>query len=71
MLSWLGLQPSEAIAVGDYLNDLAVFEGFDQVMCPANAHEKIIALTKQKGEGSYVSNDSYGASMIDFFQRML
>jgi len=62
----LGIEPREALAVGDYLNDLAVFESFGQVMCPANAHPRIQELTREKGPGGHVSKSSFGASLLDF-----
>lgn len=64
----LGLEKQEALAVGDYLNDLAVFESFDQVMCPSNAHPRIRELTESKGAGGYVSKYAYGASLLDFLK---
>ncbi|MDQ8195345.1 HAD hydrolase family protein [Coraliomargarita sp. SDUM461004] len=60
----LGVALNEAMAVGDYLNDLTVFECFDQVMCPANAHPDIQALARSKGSGGFVSRLSYGAALL-------
>jgi hydroxymethylpyrimidine pyrophosphatase-like HAD family hydrolase len=61
----LGLNLDVAMAVGDYLNDLAVFESFSRVMCPANAHPRIKELAQSKGEDGYVSDLSYGAALLE------
>lgn len=66
----LGIETNKALAVGDFLNDLAVFEAFDQVMCPSNAHPKIRGLTEAKGSGGHVSQSAYGASLLDFLDTM-
>ena len=64
----LGIEQRQALAVGDYLNDLAVFESFGQVMCPANAHPRIRDLTEAKGASGHVSKHSFGASLLDFLE---
>lgn len=68
MCRYLGIETRHALAVGDFLNDLAVFESFDQVMCPANAHPQIRELTESKGASGHVSDFSYGAALIDFLE---
>ncbi|WP_269522878.1 HAD hydrolase family protein [Coraliomargarita parva] len=70
MCAYLGVDPGHALAVGDYLNDLAVFEAFPRVMCPANAHPKIIDLTRSKGPSGIVSDKAYGAALLELLERM-
>ncbi len=70
MCAHLGVEKSNALAVGDFLNDLPVFESFDQVMCPANAHPRIRELAQSKGRGGHVSAFSYGTALIDFLGQM-
>jgi hydroxymethylpyrimidine pyrophosphatase-like HAD family hydrolase len=60
----LGVSLKHALAVGDYLNDLTVFESFDRVLCPANAHPKIKALAQSKGTHGSVSSLPYGAALL-------
>lgn len=60
----LGIGLEHALAVGDYLNDLSVFESFDRVLCPANAHPEIQALAKSKGSHGIVSSLPYGAALL-------
>jgi hydroxymethylpyrimidine pyrophosphatase-like HAD family hydrolase len=67
--AYLAVPQQRALAMGDYLNDLAVFESFAHVLCPANAHPRIIELTRQKGEDGHVSKYAYGAALLDFLQR--
>ncbi|MEM8868710.1 MAG: HAD hydrolase family protein [Verrucomicrobiota bacterium] len=71
MLAHLDLGEPNALAVGDYLNDLAIFENFDRVMCPANAHERIQSLTRTKCAGSYVSSERYGAATLELLKSLL
>lgn len=59
-----------ALAVGDYLNDVPVFEEFHRVLCPANAHPQIKALTRSKGANGEVAEQSYGLAVLDLLQRM-
>ena len=66
----LQLDLDHALAVGDYLNDVPVFEEFHQVLCPANAHPQIQALTRDKGAGGEVSEQPYGLAVLDLLQRM-
>lgn len=66
--AYLNIPTDQALAMGDYLNDLAVFESFSQVMCPANAHPRIIELTQQKGEGGHVSEHVYGEALLDYLK---
>ncbi|WP_411827969.1 HAD hydrolase family protein [Luteolibacter sp. AS25] len=68
VLAMLDLEKKDAMAMGDYLNDLSVFERFDQVLCPANAHPDIIALTKTKGSSGIASPHSYGPALLDFLE---
>jgi hydroxymethylpyrimidine pyrophosphatase-like HAD family hydrolase len=70
MCAHLGIDQAEALAVGDYLNDLAVFEAFPQVMCPSNAHPRIIGLTAEKQGDGYVSKHPYGESLIDLLGKL-
>ena len=65
----LQVELDEALAVGDFLNDLPIFEGFPHVMCPANAHAQILSLTRSKGAHGHVSDKAYGPSLIDFLQK--
>ncbi|WPJ96191.1 HAD hydrolase family protein [Coraliomargarita algicola] len=60
-----GLSLDAAMAVGDYLNDLSVFESFSRVMCPANAHPEIKELAQSKAESGHVSHLSYGAALLE------
>lgn len=57
-----------ALAVGDYLNDLPVFESFSRVLCPANAHPRIKALTQSKGACGHVSSLPYGAALLELLE---
>jgi hydroxymethylpyrimidine pyrophosphatase-like HAD family hydrolase len=66
----LKMDLDHALAVGDYLNDLPVFEEFHRVLCPANAHPKIKALTRTKGSCGHVSDLSYGLALLDYLQRI-
>lgn len=66
----LSIDLQNALAVGDFLNDLAVFQSFDQVMCPANAHPQILELTRSKGECGHVSAFPYGAALLDLLGTM-
>lgn len=67
--AYLKIPTEQALAMGDYLNDLSIFEKFPQVICPANAHPQIIELTRAKGEGGLVSEKAYGAALLDFLER--
>jgi hydroxymethylpyrimidine pyrophosphatase-like HAD family hydrolase len=66
----LGINQERALAVGDYLNDLAVFEAFPRVMCPSNAHPRIKELTAAKQGSGYVSEHPYGKSLIDLLSNL-
>lgn len=66
--AYLNVPTQKAVAMGDYLNDLSIFETFPQVFCPANAHPQIIELTKSKGAGGLVSEQPYGAALLEFLQ---
>jgi hydroxymethylpyrimidine pyrophosphatase-like HAD family hydrolase len=70
LTSHLGVSLDQALAVGDYLNDLAVFESFDRVLCPANAHPRIKALTKSKGTTGHVSALPYGAAVLELLRSL-
>jgi len=61
----LGVDMDHTLAVGDYLNDLPVFESFSRVLCPANAHPRIKALTHSKGASGHVSALPYGAALLE------
>lgn len=64
----LGLSLDQALAVGDFLNDLPVFESFSRVMCPVNAHPQIKELTRAKGAGGHVSRLPYGAALLELLK---
>lgn len=66
--AYLNTPTAQALAMGDYLNDLSIFESFPRVLCPANAHQRIIELTHQKGVGGSVSDYSYGAALLEFLR---
>ena len=66
----LGMPLDHALAVGDYLNDLPVFEAFQRVLCPANAHPTIKALTHSKGRDGHVSEQPYGLALLEFIEKM-
>ncbi|MGJ8653395.1 MAG: HAD family hydrolase [Opitutaceae bacterium] len=68
LTSHLGLDLEHALAVGDYLNDLPVFESFHRVLCPANAHVRIKALTETKGACGHVSALPYGAALLELLE---
>jgi HAD superfamily hydrolase (TIGR01484 family) len=59
-----------ALAVGDYLNDLPVFEAFHRVLCPANAHPTIKALTEAKGSNGHVSEQPYGLALLELLEQL-
>ena len=59
-----------ALAVGDFLNDLPVFEEFHRVLCPANAHPQIKALAQTKGSNGHVSDKAYGLAVLDFLNQL-
>jgi len=65
----LEIEPTSALAIGDYLNDRAVFEAAGRVLCPANAHPAIIELTRRKGADGYVSSRAYGGAVLDGLTR--
>lgn len=64
----LQLDRDHALAVGDYLNDIPVFEAFHQVLCPANAHPQIQALTRTKGHSGEVSEQAYGLATLNLLR---
>ena len=66
----LGADLDHALAVGDFLNDLPVFEEFHRVLCPANAHPTIKALAKTKGDFGHVSVKPYGNALLELFDSM-
>ena len=66
----LKIDLDHALAVGDYLNDIPVFEAFHRVLCPANAHPKIKALTREKGDDGVVSEQSYGLAVLELLGQM-
>ncbi len=66
----LGVDLDHALAVGDYLNDLPVFEEFHRVMCPANAHPTIQALTRTKGTYGHVSEQAYGLALLELLKNL-
>lgn len=70
LAAYLNVDLNHALAVGDYLNDLQIFEAFPQVFCPANAHEKIRELTQQKGTSGIISSLSYGPALLELLQNM-
>ena len=60
----------EALAVGDFLNDLSVFEAFQRVLCPSNAHPRIKALTRAKGRFGHVSEQPYGLALLELLEQL-
>lgn len=66
----LQLDLEHALAVGDYLNDIPVFEAFHRVLCPANAHPQIQALTRAKGDSGEISEQAYGLATLDLLRRI-
>ncbi|MBT4758333.1 MAG: HAD hydrolase family protein [Opitutae bacterium] len=64
----LQLDLDQALAVGDYLNDITVFEAFHRVLCPANAHPQIQALTRAKGDFGEVSEQVYGLATLNLLR---
>lgn len=67
---FLDISQSDAVAVGDFLNDLSIFEHFPNLMCPANAHPKIRKLTAARGATGCVSRHAYGRSLEVFLEDM-
>ena len=65
LAAYLDIDLDAAVAVGDYLNDLSVFQFFRRVHCPANAHPSIKALAQSKGRWGHVSSHPYGSSLIE------
>lgn len=66
----LGIDFDECLAVGDYLNDLPVFEAFHRVMCPANAHPQIKELARSKGVNGCVSSEAYGPALLGYLEAL-
>lgn len=66
----LNVNLGHALAIGDFLNDLSVFEEFHRVLCPSNAHPRIKALTRTKGSDGHVSEKAYGLALLDYLQSM-
>jgi hydroxymethylpyrimidine pyrophosphatase-like HAD family hydrolase len=66
----LNMDLDHALAVGDFLNDLPVFEEFHRVLCPSNAHPRIKALTQTKGSNGHVSDKAYGLAVLDFLEKL-
>ncbi|MFQ3225839.1 MAG: hydroxymethylpyrimidine pyrophosphatase-like HAD family hydrolase [Lentimonas sp.] len=66
----LKMDLDHALAVGDFLNDLPVFEEFHRVLCPSNAHPRIKALTQAKGSKGHVSEKAYGLALLDFLEKL-
>lgn len=66
MTAYLSMQKEQSLAMGDFLNDLPVFEAFPNVLCPANAHPRIIELTKSKGAGGIASERAFGEALLEF-----
>ncbi len=60
-----------ALAVGDFLNDLPVFEEFHRVLCPVNAHPQIKVLAQTKGIHGQVSDKAYGLALLDFLDQLM
>jgi hydroxymethylpyrimidine pyrophosphatase-like HAD family hydrolase len=65
LTAYLDKNLDQVMAMGDYLNDLPVFEAFHRVLCPANAHPRIKALTETKGIYGHVSEQAYGLALLD------
>ena len=68
MLDLLGIAKSEALAAGDGLNDLSMFEVLERGFCPANAAPALKQLCRDKG--GVVSDHAYGAGTIDLYRRL-
>lgn len=70
LTAYLDKNLDQVMAMGDYLNDLPIFETFHRVLCPANAHPSIKALTEAKGIYGHVSKKAYGLALLDCLQKM-
>ena len=68
MSAYLSMEKEQSLAMGDFLNDLPVFEAFPNVLCPANAHPRIIELTRSKGAGGIASEHAYGKALLEFLK---
>lgn len=68
VLGLLGVGEGEALAAGDGLNDLSMFEVLGRGFCPANAASELKALCREKG--GVVSEHAYGAGTIDLYRRL-
>ena len=66
----LNMDLDHALAVGDFLNDLPVFEEFHRVLCPSNAHPTIKALAQSKGSNGIVSDKAYGHAVLDLLEQL-
>jgi hydroxymethylpyrimidine pyrophosphatase-like HAD family hydrolase len=66
----LQIDLKHALAVGDYLNDLSIFEAFDRVLCPSNAHPQIQALARSKGDYGEVSEQPYGLAVLGLLKEL-
>lgn len=70
LCAYLNIDLDHALAVGDFLNDLPVFEAFHRVLCPENAHPQIKQLTRSKGLRGHVSPHKYGLALLEFLNTL-
>jgi len=64
----LGININEALAIGDGMNDLDIFNSLPNLMCPNNAHEDLKQLCLNNG--GTVSDYSYSDATFDFLKKI-
>jgi hypothetical protein len=68
MLEILGMENGDALAVGDGLNDLSMFQALERGFCPANAASDLKRACLEKG--GTISARSYGAATLEFYRSL-
>lgn len=70
MCAFLDVSAQDCLAVGDYLNDLSVFQSNMPVLCPSNAHPTIQQLTRDKGDRGELSDQPYALALLQYLRRV-
>lgn len=68
MLGHLGISKVHALAAGDGLNDVSMFEVLDRGFCPANADLQLQQVCRSKG--GVVSTECFGAATIALYRSL-
>lgn len=68
MCKLFNLNPIQSLVIGDGMNDLDIFEKFPNLLCPHNAHTKIIEHCNTKK--GIVSEFKYAQASIDYLNTL-